>query len=133
MIQKPHRFNVLPCWDSMNRAAARQRAFTLSRRVASALGRSAVEAAGQDYYVDETGVKVDGHDSVAAACAAQRSLPPDAALSGLPAGLNRQDAGATVGFPFRHHLIFCGSNCPQFVARYLSPMESNSCVRPTDF
>lgn len=80
MIETPHRFNVLPCWDSVDLAASRQRAATLPRRVASALGRSAVTAAGQGYYVDETGVQVDWRDSVAAACAAKRSLPPDAPL-----------------------------------------------------
>ncbi len=62
MIEPPHRFNVLPSLDSVDRVASRQRAATLPRRVASALGRSAVEAAGQGYYVDETGVKVDWRD-----------------------------------------------------------------------
>lgn len=80
MIETPHRFNVLPCWDSADLAAARQRALNLSRGVASALGRSAVEAACQGYYIDGAGMKVDWRDAVAAACAAKRSLPPDAPL-----------------------------------------------------
>lgn len=80
MIEKTNPFNVLPCLDSVEMAASRQRALTLSRRVASALGRSAVEAACQGYYVDETGVKVDWRDQVAAACAAKRSIPPDELL-----------------------------------------------------
>ncbi|MDQ7005698.1 MAG: TIGR02452 family protein [Acidobacteriota bacterium] len=74
---------VLPCLDSDGMAAARRRELDLSRDVAVELGRSAVEITGKGYYVCEGGRRVDVSRSVAAACAAKVSIPPEAAL---PAG-----------------------------------------------
>ncbi|MGH7844721.1 MAG: TIGR02452 family protein [Candidatus Binatia bacterium] len=61
-------------------ATARRRELNIPRDVAAQLGRSAVEAAVNGYYFTKTGEKVDWSHLVDAACAAKRSVPPDAPL-----------------------------------------------------
>jgi uncharacterized protein (TIGR02452 family) len=73
---------ILPFLDSDELAASRRRELGLSRNAAAALGRSAVEAAANGYYVCGSGAKIDWGDYVQAACSAKVSIPPDA---GLPA------------------------------------------------
>lgn len=69
-----------PCLDSEPMATARRRALNLSREVAAALGRSAVEAAHAGFYLTQTGEAVAWRDAVQAACAAKISIPPEATL-----------------------------------------------------
>ncbi len=52
----------------------------MSRDVAARLGRSAVTAAGKGFYATEDGQEVVWREAVQAACAAKRSIAPDAAL-----------------------------------------------------
>lgn len=73
---------ILACLDSPARAADCQRALRLPRAHAAALGRSAVEAIRQGYYLDETGTRVDWRAAVEAAHAAKRSLRPEDPLPG---------------------------------------------------
>jgi uncharacterized protein (TIGR02452 family) len=61
-------------------AASRRKELDIPRDIAAALGRSAVEAARQGYYVTEAGRQVDWRDAVQAACAAKVSIAPHAAL-----------------------------------------------------
>jgi uncharacterized protein (TIGR02452 family) len=72
--------HLLPCLDSEAMAASRRRELHIPREVAAALGRSAVEAAREGLYVTEAGQAVVWRDAVYAACAAKRSIPPDATL-----------------------------------------------------
>ena len=72
--------HLLPCLDSEQMAASRRRELSIPRDVAAALGRSAVAAAREGRYVTEAGQAVMWHDAVHAACAAKRSIPPDATL-----------------------------------------------------
>ena len=74
------KLDILPCVDSAEMAAARRRELRMRPDVAAALGRSAVEAARNGFYVTKGGRKVDWRDAVQAACAAQCSIAPDAAL-----------------------------------------------------
>jgi uncharacterized protein (TIGR02452 family) len=74
------RLRISPCLDSDRMAATRRRELDIPVDVAAALGRSAVEAALDGFYVTGGGRKVDWHDAVEAACAAKRSIPPDAPL-----------------------------------------------------
>ena len=73
-------FSILPCFDSVEIAASRRRELDIPRNVATALGRSAVEAAANGYYVYGAGKKVDWSRYVRAACAAKVSIPPSAIL-----------------------------------------------------
>jgi uncharacterized protein (TIGR02452 family) len=61
-------------------AAQRQRELRLPREQAAALGRSAVEAIGQGFYLNEAGARVDWRAAVEAARAAKRSLSPEDTL-----------------------------------------------------
>ena len=61
-------------------AASRRQELDIPRDVATVLSRSAVEAARKGFYVTKTGQKVVWRDSVQAACAAKRSIDPDATL-----------------------------------------------------
>jgi uncharacterized protein (TIGR02452 family) len=61
-------------------AEARRRELDIPREIAAELGRSAVEAAQNGYYLNSSGEKVDWARLVNAACAAKRSIPPDAPL-----------------------------------------------------
>ncbi len=71
---------ILPCLDSEQMAAARQRELNIPRGVAAALGRSAVEAARAGFYVTKTGENVVWRDAVQAACSAKLSIRPDVPL-----------------------------------------------------
>lgn len=71
---------MLPCLDSPEMAYARRRELDISRDIAAALGRSAVEASINGFYVNKAGGKVDWNQFVQAACSAKRSIPPDAPL-----------------------------------------------------
>lgn len=71
---------VLPCLDSDEMAQARRRELDISRDLATELGRSAVEAAEQGYYISKSGRRVDWRSLVQAARAAKVSIPPDAPL-----------------------------------------------------
>jgi uncharacterized protein (TIGR02452 family) len=61
-------------------AESRRQELAISLEAAAALGRSAVEAARQGYYLTEAGRRVDWGDIVEAACAAKVSIAPNAAL-----------------------------------------------------
>lgn len=61
-------------------AASRRQDLNIPRDVAAALGRSAVEAARAGLYVTKAGREVVWRDAVQAACAAKRSIAPDAPL-----------------------------------------------------
>ena len=74
------KLHILPCLDSAEMAAARRQELSIPRDVAAALGRSAVAAARNGFYVTKAGGEVDWRDAVQAACAARRSIAPDAAL-----------------------------------------------------
>lgn len=68
---------LLPCLDSEEMSAARRQELDIPRNVAAALGRSAVEAAGNGHYLNGARKKVDWSFFVNAACAAKRSIAPD--------------------------------------------------------
>ena len=76
-----NRICILPCMDSNEMAEARRRELDIPRNVAATLGRSAVEAAENGYYLNRAGEKVDWAHLVNAACSAKRSIAPDAPLS----------------------------------------------------
>ena len=74
------KLHILPFLDSAAMAVSRRQELDIPRDVAAALGRTAVEAARQGYYVTEDGRRVDWRDVVEAACAAKVSLAPHATL-----------------------------------------------------
>jgi len=76
----------LPCLDADEMAAARRRELKISRSVAAALGRSAVEVAEAGAYTNGQGRTVDWSADVQAAVANKISLPPDAILPDVPDG-----------------------------------------------
>ena len=80
MKEKDGGLTILPCLDSMDMAAARRRELGIPRRIAARLGKSAVEAAGRGYYLNEAGEKVDLSSLVEAACLAKRSIAPGYSL-----------------------------------------------------
>jgi uncharacterized protein (TIGR02452 family) len=71
---------ILPCLDSAEMAAARKAELDILRNTAAALGRSAVQAARDGFYVTRDGQKVIWKDAAHAARAAKRSISPDAKL-----------------------------------------------------
>jgi uncharacterized protein (TIGR02452 family) len=71
---------MLPCLDSDEMASSRRQELDIPRSVAATLGRSAVDAAAEGYYVDGAGTKVDWCRYVLAACSATVSIPPDESL-----------------------------------------------------
>jgi uncharacterized protein (TIGR02452 family) len=73
-------FQLVPCLDSSEMAAARRRELDIPRDVAARLGTSAVEAAVSGFYFNKAGEKVDWSHLVDAACSAKRSIAPDASL-----------------------------------------------------
>jgi len=73
----PPHLVCLPCADSPERAEACRRALELPRDRAAELGRTAVEAAGQGFYSDDSGARVDWRAQVEAALAAKRSIRPE--------------------------------------------------------
>lgn len=70
----------LPCLDSEQRANDLQKALYLPRKVAIALGRSALEATRAGYYTTRTGETVTWREAVEKARAARISIRPDAIL-----------------------------------------------------
>ena len=78
--------NVLPCLDSAQMAASRRQELDIPRDVAAALGRSAVNAARSGRYATKAGQEVVWRDAVQAACAAKRSIAPDAPLPRVETG-----------------------------------------------
>ena len=74
------KLHVLPCLDSEQTAASRQQELNIARDVAAALGRSAVQAAREGFYVINAGQQIVWRDEVQAACAAKRSIEPDTPL-----------------------------------------------------
>jgi hypothetical protein len=94
---------ILPCLNSSEMASARRRELDIPRDVAAELGRSAVEAAKNGYYLNSTVEKVQWADLVSAACAAKRSIPPEAPFQSV--GLGRGPA------PVTHQVQGFGS-CP---------------------
>ncbi|PWT79986.1 MAG: TIGR02452 family protein, partial [Acidobacteria bacterium] len=74
------KLHLLPCLDSEQMAASRRRELNIPSDLAAALGRSAVEAAREGFYVTKAGEKVVWRDAVQAACAAKLSIDPDATL-----------------------------------------------------
>jgi uncharacterized protein (TIGR02452 family) len=71
---------ILPCLDPEKMAAARRHELDIPRNIATALGRTAVEAAVNGYYFNRTGEKIDWSYFVNAARSAKRSIAPDAPL-----------------------------------------------------
>jgi uncharacterized protein (TIGR02452 family) len=71
---------ILPCLDSDELADSRRRELDIPRHVAAALGKSALGAGLNGYYVNGSAAKVDWSHHVQAACSAKISVPPDASL-----------------------------------------------------
>jgi uncharacterized protein (TIGR02452 family) len=71
---------ILPCLDSARMAASRKAELEIPTNVAAALGRSAVNAARDGFYVTRQGERVVWRDAVSAARATKRSISPDAEL-----------------------------------------------------
>jgi len=88
MTGKNARIFMLPCIDSADIAASRRMELDIARSAAAALGRSAVEAARNGYYLNRVGDKVDWRLLVQSACAAKRSIAPD---DRLPVGKLRPE------------------------------------------
>ena len=72
--------HVLPCLDSEQMAASRRQELDIPRDVAAALGRSAVKAARDGFYVTRDGHEIVWREAVQAASAARLSIAPDASL-----------------------------------------------------
>jgi uncharacterized protein (TIGR02452 family) len=73
---------VLPCWDGDDQAEARRRELSLSREAAAGLGRSALQASRQGWYMTTLGERVDIRRAVEAATTSRLSIPPEATLPG---------------------------------------------------
>jgi uncharacterized protein (TIGR02452 family) len=80
MSEQGSALSILPCLDSVEMSEARRRDLDIPRNVAAALGRSAVEAAGNGHYFNRAGKKVDWSSFVNAACSSKRSLAPEVPL-----------------------------------------------------
>jgi len=87
------RLQLLPCLDSEEMAASRRDELDIPWRRAAELGRTAVEATDMGYYLDRAGRQVDWSAEVSNACAAKKSVPPDAPLGNAREG---RGAGARV-------------------------------------
>jgi uncharacterized protein (TIGR02452 family) len=77
MTSASTRLVTLPCIDSSDIAEARRSELDIGRSAAAALGRSAVEASRNGYYMNTDGEKVDLRSLVQNACAAKRTIAPD--------------------------------------------------------
>ncbi|HEX5084538.1 MAG TPA: TIGR02452 family protein [Blastocatellia bacterium] len=71
---------ILPCLDSDELADLRRRELDIPRHLAASLGKSALGAGLNGYYVNRSGAKVDWNHYVQTACSAKISVPPDASL-----------------------------------------------------
>jgi len=76
MISVSTRLASLPCLDSPDIAEARRRELDIGRSAAAALGKSAVDASRNGYYLNTDGERVDLRSLVQIACAAKRSIAP---------------------------------------------------------
>ena len=74
------KLHVLSCLDSEKIAASRRQELDIPRDVAAALGRSAVKAAHDGFYITKDGQEVGWRDAVQAARSAKRSIAPNATL-----------------------------------------------------
>ncbi len=102
---------ILPCIDSAERAEACRRQLDISRDLARELGRSAVEASRRGIYVTEDGRDVVWRDAVEAACAAKRSIPPEAPLSAsnsIAVSITQVQVANKTTLVASQHLIGCG-------------------------
>ncbi len=75
---------VLPCLDSDEMAAQRRRELCISRELAAHLGRTALQAIKNGYYITDSGDRVDWHEEIANARARKISIPPDEELPPPP-------------------------------------------------
>lgn len=75
---------ILPCHDSDELAQLRRRDLDIPPEPAAQLGRTAVDAAREGWYVTPRGLRVDWGHAVQAACAAKLSIPPHAGLPCSP-------------------------------------------------
>lgn len=80
MTKRAGGLTILPFLDSVEMSAARRQELDIPRNVAAALGRSAVEAARNGYYLNGAGKKVDWSLLVKTACSTKQSIAPDAPL-----------------------------------------------------
>lgn len=67
----------LPCLDSPEHAAARQRELNIPWAFAAELGRSTVEISRQGFYVNPDGQRVEIEAAVSEACAGKHSIRPE--------------------------------------------------------
>jgi uncharacterized protein (TIGR02452 family) len=74
------RLHILPCLDSEEMATSRRQELEIPREAAAALGRSAVKAASDGFYLTSDGQEVIWRELVQSACVAKRSIAPEAAL-----------------------------------------------------
>ncbi|NCA72260.1 MAG: TIGR02452 family protein [Sphingobacteriia bacterium] len=84
------RLVALSCLDSEAHAQRCRTDLAVPREHAARLGRSALEATECGVYIDHAGQPVGWGEAVAAAVAAKRSLPPDAALPSAPVASRRE-------------------------------------------
>jgi hypothetical protein len=106
MTGKNSRIVILPCIDSPDIAASRRMELDIARSAAAALGRSAVEAAQNGYYLNRAGEKVAWRLLVQSACAAKQSIAPD---DRLPVSqLRPEPASSNLGRKLRSPTRFSG-------------------------
>ena len=77
MTSASTRLVALPCIDSPDIAMSRRSELDIGTSEAAALGRSAVAASRNGYYLNADGEKVDMRSLVQRACAAKLSIAPD--------------------------------------------------------
>jgi uncharacterized protein (TIGR02452 family) len=109
---------ILPCLDSDQIAASRQKELYIPRDTAASLGRSAVEAARQGFYVTQSGQKVIWRDAVQAARAAKISISPDA-----PLAINAQTSFPETRLQVTNETTLGAAH--RFVERGLRPLALN--------
>lgn len=74
------KLHILPCLDSEQMAASRKQELNIARDAATALGRSAVQAAREGFYVTKAGQQIVLSDAIQAASAAKMSIDPNTTL-----------------------------------------------------
>ena len=74
------KLHIMPCLDSEQMAASRKQELNIARDVATALGRSAVQAAREGFYVTKAGQQIVWSDAIQAASAAKMSIDPNTTL-----------------------------------------------------
>lgn len=115
---------VLPCLDSEERGLALKRILDIPGWRAAELGRTALEAARNGFYLTPEGRKVAWGNLVQAAIAAKISIPPEAELPSAPhpsfpqtevqvanettleAGLRLSRCLMSTAFPWNYHKDF---------------------------